>query len=193
MLIQSEKEACVGETSCSEMVEARAHRGETPLLQGSSRKQTARRGAGRECYEKRTVCATASGSVGCAGRTGTSTTSGRSVCRGHILLRTRFEVGLVPAAALETKTRCRHQLDQVRLTTFRTNGQGRVTHLLHGLKFMTTIVAAVFIERHGGNLGKVVDDQADGDMPTGFQWRGSITDSPRRIIATGLSAALLNP
>src|SRR6185312_16470501 len=63
-----------------------------------------------------------------------------------------FEIGLVPAAALQPKDRRGHQLLHGPLAAGRTLHQRRIADLLHHLGVELAALALVFVERHGFEL-----------------------------------------
>jgi len=67
---------------------------------------------------------------------------------GQILLTALFEVGLVPATALEPKTRRRDLLLQAAFTAFRAIRQGGITDFLDCLQLVATVFTLIFIDRH---------------------------------------------
>src|SRR5205807_8070514 len=65
-----------------------------------------------------------------------------------LLLLVGLEVGLVPAASLETEHRRRHEFLQAALAARRTADERRIRDHLHDLHVELTGLAFVFVERH---------------------------------------------
>ena len=60
-----------------------------------------------------------------------------------------FEIGLVPAAALKTETRCRNQAAQCGRTALGAMAQWLIAHALEFLQFVVTVNASIFVNGHG--------------------------------------------